>query len=229
MEKARILMVEDEPEVLSCNAEYLAGQGYEPIPAGTLAQARFLIDERAPDLILLDVMMPDGSGFDFCREIRQKTSAPVIFLTARNENESELRGLQDGGSDYITKPYHLSVLGERIKLRLRDAGFAATRRLELPPLCIDLDADTVTLSGEEIALTRKELLLLWQLANSEGRRVSCEALYRHIWGSEPVNATNTIAIHISNIRKKLRLDGNAYFEIRSTGTQEYVFNQIRFD
>jgi DNA-binding response OmpR family regulator len=228
MKRARILMIEDEPEVLSYNAEYLNGQGYETSAAGTLDRARFLIDEHAPDLILLDVMMPDGSGFDFIREIRQKTSAPVIFLTARNENESELRGLREGGSDYITKPYHLSVLGERIKLRLADAGFAAKKRLELPPLCIDLDSDAVTLSGEEISLTRKEILLLWQLANSEGRRVSCDALYRHIWGGEPVNAAKTIAIHISNIRKKMQLDESGYFEIRSTGTQEYIFNQIRF-
>jgi DNA-binding response OmpR family regulator len=221
-------MVEDEPEVLSYNAEYLAGQGYETIPAGTLEQARFLLEEHTPDMILLDVMMPDGSGFDFIKEIRQKTSAPVIFLTARNENESELRGLQDGGNDYITKPYHLSVLGERIKLRLADAGTSAKQRLELPPLYIDLDSDTVKLSGEKIALTRKEILLLWHLASSEGRRISCETLYRNIWGDEPVNAANTIAIHISNIRKKLKFDENGYFEIRSTGTQEYIFSQIRF-
>ena len=109
MKKAKLLLIEDEADVLEINREYFEGKGYETVCAGTLAKARFSLDEHAPDLILLDVMMPDGSGFDFCTELRQKTNAPIIFLTCRNENENVVKGLLKGGDDYVTKPYDLNV------------------------------------------------------------------------------------------------------------------------
>jgi DNA-binding response OmpR family regulator len=230
MKKARILMVEDERAVLADNVEYLAGKGYDVVAAETLEQARFLLEEHAPDLILLDVMMPDGSGFDLCAEIRGKTKAPILFLTAMNEDESHLRGLRAGGDDYIKKPCNLDILAETIRLRLRDAGFETNRCINMPPLVVDPDSDTVTLAGEKISLTRKETQLLCLIAKAEGQRVACDKIYESVWGDvcESAAMTHTVAVHISNIRKKLHMDGNGFFEIRSTKKKEYIFSQTKF-
>jgi len=230
MKQARILMVEDEPDILEYNAEYLRAQGYEAIPAETLARARFLLEDCAPDLILLDVMMPDGSGFDFCEEIKEKTKTPVIYLSGRTENESQLRGLRNGGKDYITKPYDLEILGAKIKLRLEDAQDQSSRTtLDLPPLHIDTATDRVTLLGRDIPMSHKEVQLLYTLASAEGRRFGYGTLYSLIWGGGAGKSDNhTIAVHIHNIRKKLGMDGSGFFEIRSTRAKEYMFNQIRF-
>ena len=129
MSKAKILMIEDEAEVLSFNKEYLASQGYDVVGVQTLALARFHLEEQSPDLILLDVMMPDGMGWDFCTEIREKTNAPVIFLSCRDENESIVKGLLRGGDDYITKPYDLNVLGARVAAQLRSGKPSALASL----------------------------------------------------------------------------------------------------
>ncbi len=151
MKKVKILMVEDESDVLHINREYFEGKGYEVICASTLNQAGFLLEEHNPDLILLDVMMPDGSGFDFCRKVRQKTNAPIIFLTCRGENESVVNGLLQGGDDYVTKPYDLNVLNARVAAQLRRAGVMTAGRIELPPLTIDFLSGEATRTGSTSA------------------------------------------------------------------------------
>lgn len=221
-------MVEDETDVLSFNKEYLERQGYDVCAAQTLAQARFQLEEHIPDLILLDVMMPDGMGWDFCAELRQKSNAPVIFLTCRDENESVVKGLLQGGDDYITKPYDLNVLGARVAAQLRRAGVASAGKLELPPLSVDLLAGEVTLDGEHIALTQKELQLLACFVLFAGRRLSCGELYRRAWGAEMMGASNTIAVHVAKLRKKLRLDDASWFELKSCGKEEYIFSKVRY-
>jgi DNA-binding response OmpR family regulator len=228
MSKARILMIEDEAEVLSFNKEYLQGQGYEVVGVQTLELARFHLEEQLPDLILLDVMMPDGMGWDFCAEIRKKTNAPVIFLTCRDENESVVKGLLQGGDDYITKPYDLNVLGARIAAQLRRAGIMEAGKIELLPLVIDLLAGEVTLDGERISLTQKELQLLACFALYAGRRLSCREIYRRAWGGTVPGASNTIAVHVANLRKKLRLYDGSSFELKNTGKEEYIFSKVRY-
>lgn len=225
--RTRILMVEDDPGVLASNEEYFTLNGYEVISAETLEKARFLLDEAVPDLILLDVTLPDGSGFDFCREIRNKTRAPIIFLTARSDDESQLQGLLGGGNDFVTKPYSLNVLEAKIRLRLGDAAKPFSNTLSMPPMVINRISGIVTLNGEEISLTPKELMLLWQLASREGCRVSGEELYRIVWGNNG-NGHRSVQVHISNLRKKLKFDEAGFFEIRSTKNGEYIFTQIRF-
>ena len=226
--RTRILMVEDDPGVLTSNKEYLSANGYDIVVAETLNKARFLLDEAMPDLILLDVTLPDGSGFDFCREIRERTRAPIIFLTARSDDESQLQGLLGGGDDFVTKPYNLNVLEAKIRLRLGDALKPFNSILSMPPMVINRINGIVTLNGEEFALTPKELMILWQLASREGCRVSGEALYEMIWGSDG-DGSRTVQVHISNLRKKLNFDESGFFEIRSTKNREYIFSQVRFN
>lgn len=192
------------------------------------AQARFLLEEHAPDLILLDVMLPDGLGWDYCAELRRKTNAPIIYLTGRDENESVVKGLIQGGDDYVTKPCDMNVLGARIAAQLRRAGIAAERRLELPPLVIDTLTGEVTLSGKPVILTKKELQLLVCFAQFPGQRLSRKEIYRRAWGETADDASRTITVHIANLRKKLDMGGDGWFEIRSSGKEGYIFSKIRY-
>jgi len=228
MNKTKLLMIEDEVDVLEINKEYFEGKGYEIVCASTLEKARFLLEEHAPDLILLDVMMPDGSGFDFCAELRQKTNAPIIFLTCRDENESVVKGLLQGGDDYVTKPYDLNILSARVAAQLRRSGIITAGRIELSPLIVDFLSGEVTLDGERISLTQKELQLLGYFALFAGRRLSCEEIYRRAWGETSPVASGTIKTHVANLRKKLKLDDSGWFELVSSGKNEYIFSKVRY-
>lgn len=228
MKKIKLLMIEDETDVLEINREYFEGKGYAAICAATLAKARFLLEEHAPDLILLDVMMPDGSGFNFCEELRQKTNAPIIFLTCRDENESVVKGLLQGGDDYVTKPYDLNILSARVAAQLRRAGIMTAGKIELSPLTVDFLSGKATIDGKQILLTQKELQLLGCFALFVGRRLSCDDIYRRAWGEIPPCATGTIKTHVANLRKKLNLDDGGWFELVSSGRNEYIFSKVRY-
>ena len=228
MKKVKLLMVEDEADVLHINQEYFEGKGYEVVCATTLGQAGFLLEEHSPDLILLDVMMPDGSGFDFCDKLRQKTNAPIIFLTCRDENESVIKGLLQGGDDYVTKPYDFNVLNARVAAQLRRAGVMTAGRIELYPLIIDFLSGEATLDGEHISLTQKELQLLGCFALFAGRRLSYDEIYSRAWGGSSPSAARTIAVHVANLRKKLKADENGWFELVNSGKEEYIFSKVRY-
>lgn len=228
MKKATILMVEDESDVLANNKEYFESKGYEVIGADTIAQARFQMEEHTPDLILLDVMMPDGSGFEFCFELRQKTNAPIIFLTCRDENESVVKGLLQGGDDYVTKPYDLNVLSARVAAQLRRTGVKTAGKIELFPLSIDFLLGEAILDNESIPLTQKELQLLGCFVLFAGRRLSCNEIYNLAWGGSSPSASHIVAVHVANLRKKLRADGSGWFELSNSGKGEYIFSKVRY-
>lgn len=228
MRKPMLLLVEDETDILAVSREYFESHGYKTVGASTLEQARFALEEHLPDLILLDVMMPDGSGLDFCAELRKRTNVPVIFLTCRNENESVVRGFLRGGDDYVTKPCDLNVLGARVASHLRRADIASIGKIELPPLSVDLLAGEAILNGEHIPLTQKELQLLSCFVLSAGRRLSCDEICRRTWGGSFAGAPRTIAVHVANLRRKLQLDDGSWFELKNTGKEEYIFCKIRY-
>lgn len=215
--------------MLSLNRKHLERQGYEVLCAETLASARNILWETPPDLIVLDVLMPDGSGFDFCEEIRRLTTAPVLYLTCMDKDENIVRGLSGGGDDYLTKPYSLEVLFARIMAQLRRNGFANVGRIELPPLTVDLLSGRAALDGREIALSRKELQLLACLANNMGRTFTTDELYEAVWG-EPADqaSANTVYAHISTLRRKLGLGDNSPFELRSCHSGAYTLVKVRY-
>jgi DNA-binding response OmpR family regulator len=229
MKKAKLLLVEDETNVLAINQEYFESKGYDIVCATTLSKARLQLEEHTPDLILLDVMMPDGTGWDFCGELRLKTNAPVIFLTCRDENESVVNGLLKGGDDYVTKPYDLNVLHARVAAQLRRSGVMSAGKIELLPLSLDLLTGEAILNGKNLYLTQKELQLLAYFVLFAGRRLSCNEIYQRAWGSLPVNASRTISVHVAKLRKKMQLDDNSCFEIKNTGKEEYIFRKVRYD
>jgi DNA-binding response OmpR family regulator len=227
MNKARILIIEDDADVRKINQEYFEERGFKVATAASLAAARLKLEKSSPDIILLDVMMPDGLGWDFCKELRKKSAIPVIYLTCRDENESIVRGLLQGGDDYVTKPYDLDVLGARVAAMLRRAGTKAVTKIKMPPLYIDLSNGEVILSGERINLTKKEFQLLSYFALNAGQRLGCEEIFRHAWGDVTVSP-NTIAVHITSLRKKMKFDEAGWFEFRNTGNGEYIFSQLRY-
>lgn len=223
-----ILIVEDEEKVLTLNRKRLCEQGYSVSGAGSLAEARTEVWERPPDLLILDVLLPDGSGYDFCREFRKISSAPVLFLTCMDKDADVIRGLSCGGDDYLTKPYNFGVLSARIAAMLRRSG-GNTGVIELPPLYIDLRTGKVTLSGKDIQLSPKETQLLAYFASNAGRGFTTDELYRTIWGEDGGVSVATVKTHISKLRSKLNLDDAGVFELSFTPERKYIFVKVRFD
>lgn len=228
MKKPRILMVEDEPTILKTNAAYFEAQGYEVAAAASLSDARAALQETHPDLILLDVMLTDGSGFDFCSEVRQQTSAPIIYLTALGAYEDEERGFALGGDDYVVKPYKLNLLAARVAALLRRTGVASGGRLELPPLSVDTNTGLCLLSGQRVNLSQMELRLLYYFMENFGRRIDRDIIYESVWGMPPMNGSHTVREHVYRLRKKLNMAGpDSYFQITSEG-RAYLFGKVRY-
>lgn len=223
MRKARILMVEDETDVLYINKKHLEKEGWEVIGVSTIHEAKNCIWENPPDVILLDIVLPDGSGKEFCRELHKTTTAPVIFLTCMDQTEHVVEGFSFGGDDYITKPYNLDILSARIQAQLRRSGFYRGDVIELPPLSINLHTGKVSLDRVDIILSQKEIQLLAFFAQNAGREFSTEEIYRAVWGEEFAVATHTVRVHISNLRNKLKLDDTSPFELTLTSRKKYIF------
>jgi DNA-binding response OmpR family regulator len=226
--KPRILVVEDEEGILRVNTKHLEGQGYEVFAAQSLAEAGEALLKQPPDLVLLDVMLPDGSGYDFCRELREITTAPIIYLTSLGERDHIVQGLTGGGDDYITKPCDLEILSARVMAQLRRAGLSGAGRIEMPPLSINLQNSTAVLEGRPVSLTHKELQLLAYLVSHAGRECPAADLYEAVWGAPSNHSTHTVTAHISSIRIKLGLDLESPFEIRSTGGKSYMFLKVMY-
>lgn len=229
MRKPRVLVVEDEVGILQVNIRHLEGQGYEVVAAQSLKEAKEAVLRQPPDLVLLDVMLPDGSGYDFCRELREFTTAPVIYLTSLGEKDNVVQGLLNGGDDYITKPYDLDVLSARVMAQLRRSGLYGAGRIDMIPLSINLQNGTAALDGKPVSLTQKELQLLAYLVSHAGRECPAHELYEAVWGAPGNNNTHTVTAHISSIRSKLGLDLESPFEIRSTSNKSYMFLKVLYE
>lgn len=226
MRKAVILIVEDEAAVRETNRAHLEKLNYEVYTAATIAAARRIAAEYPPDLYLLDVLLPDGTGLDYCRELRQYTTAPVIFLTCLGENRDVIRGIEQGGDAYLTKPYDLNVLSAQIMAQLRRSGLMGVGRVEFPPLAVDLAKGVAILEGRKIALSQKEAQLLAFLASHAERSFTREELFREIWG-EGVD-TGVVRKYISVLRRKMELDESSPIEIIATPGGRYLLSRTRF-
>ena len=223
----RILLVEDEEAVLALNKRHLEKAGYEVLLARSVKEAENVIWEYPPDLIILDIMLPDGSGLDLCKKIRSISTAPVLFLSCLADNSDIVRGLEHGGDDYLPKPYSMDIFLARVAALLRRSK-SPVGIVELPPLRINLSNGRVTLEKEEIALSQKELQLLAFLATHAGCEFSSAELYQTIWGEPADTSTGTVKAHISRLRAKLHLDDTSPFELIFTPEKKYMFLKVRF-
>lgn len=204
----KILLVDDEPDILEFVSYNLKKEGYQVITAGNGKDAVSIAKAELPHLIILDVMMPDMDGIETCREIREvETMKNVIiaFLTARNEDYSQIAGFEVGADDYINKPIKPRVLISRIKALLRRhvSSDAAPLKEDVGGLKIDRERYVVMKNGEEINLPKKEFELLALLASKPGKVFTREAILESVWGGEVVVGDRTIDVHIRKLREKL--------------------------
>ncbi|MEK3723565.1 response regulator transcription factor [Paenibacillus sp. FSL H8-0034] len=214
----KIMIVDDEPNIVEVIRLYLEHAGYEPIIAYRGGEVLQTVRVQQPDLVLLDVMLPDHSGFELCSRIRSESGAlahtPIIFLTAKGESIDKLRAFNLGIDDYIVKPFDPNELIARIKAVLRRTQLQNTtantgseqdreKLLRMGALMIDPGQYKVTLDGKRIDLTPKEIELLYFLASNPGRVYSREDLLGYVWNFDFSGGTRTVDAHVKNLRKKL--------------------------
>jgi two-component system alkaline phosphatase synthesis response regulator PhoP len=207
---ARILIVDDEPEMVRGLEDNLRFEGYQTASATNGQDAVALAQSGAPDLILLDVMMPRMSGWDVCRALREKgIEAPIIMLTARGEEVDRVRGLELGADDYVTKPFSLRELLARVRAVLRRPGPRSRfDEFTFGDVRIRPRVRQVFKAGEEIRLTRKEFDLLVFLVAHRGEVITRERLLDEVWGYERFPTTRTVDTHILRLRKKFEADAD---------------------
>jgi two-component system response regulator RegX3 len=206
MTKRTILLIEDEGAISEPLAAALGREGFDAIVADTAAKGLELFDSRSPDLVLLDVMLPDGDGRDVLRRIRETSRTPVVMLTARGEEMDRVLGLELGADDYVTKPFSAAELAARIRAVLRRVGDTAEPGgvvLEAGDVHMDLDTHEVTRAGEPLELTVKEFELLRVLLERAGKLVKRDELVHEVWDPAWFGSTKTLDVHVSALRRKL--------------------------
>jgi two-component system, OmpR family, response regulator len=215
----KLLLVDDEENLRSMLSAALRHHGFEVEVAGTGREALDTVGSIRPDLILLDVMMPDLDGFEVCRRLRNDGSRmPVLFLTARDGTEDKVRGLTLGGDDYLVKPFSLEELVARVEALLRRAGAERNgAHLECADLAMDDDAHRVTRRGEDISLSPTEYNLLRFLLANQGRVMSKAQILDHVWQYDFGGDGGVVETYIGYLRKKLGTDPQLIHTIRGIG------------
>jgi two-component system response regulator RegX3 len=205
--KPRVLVVEDEATISEPLAEHLAREGFDPDVVSTLADATAALERQTPDLILLDVMLPDGDGRDLCREIRKTSDVPIVMLTARGEEIDRVLGLELGADDYVVKPFSARELVARIRA-IQRRGRSTARRgpIQVGPLTLDPAARTLTKDEVPIELAAKEFDLLHLLMANAGSVMKREEIMDEVWDPHWFGPTKTLDVHISWLRKKVEDD-----------------------
>lgn len=204
LKQKKILIVDDEAGLQELVRSILAQEGYGAIQtAGTVAQALETLRSWKPDLALLDVMLPDGNGFSLLEQMRSFTQIPVLFLTARGEDEDRLQGLGLGADDYVTKPFLPKELLLRIGIILRRSYKGEDPLVQLAGSQIDFDRAQVRKGEQVLPLTAKEHDLLWALYRNAGRIVTIDQLCEAAWGDNPFGYENSLMAHIRRIREKI--------------------------
>ncbi len=206
--KHRVLIVEDEPSLVESISYALELEGFEVISAVTgrdgIEQARI----ANPSLILLDVMLPESSGLDVCRQIRTTSDVPIIMLTARGSEADKVAGLELGADDYVTKPFSMRELMARVRAHIRRSGRTGTFAVNNEVLRgagvqVDIDAHEVRVDGRQVELRPKEFDLLESLMRRKNRLATREALIDDVWGPSYFGDTKTLDVHIKRIRQKI--------------------------
>jgi two-component system response regulator RegX3 len=202
-----VLVVEDEPSYQEALNIGLTVEGFVVVGASNLAQARLLMSSTRPDLVLLDVMLPDGSGIDYCREIYDSSRVPVIMVSARTSEVDIVLGLEIGAADYVTKPFRLRELVARMRAVLRRPITSLDdETVTFGDLRIDVVRRTVTKQGKEVELSRKEFDLLALFASRLGQVVTREVCLDTLWWGLELTDTRTLDTHVKRLRQKIESD-----------------------
>lgn len=207
LKNKRLLLVDDEQELLDMVVSILKEEGFNYITtAKTVKEALVLADNFHPELAILDVMLPDGNGFSLMEQLKIKGEYPILFLTARGEDEDKFKGFGLGADDYVVKPFLPKELTFRIMAILRRTYKGENPLVKLQNSDIDFDRAEVIKNGEHIALTAKEHDILSVLYRNAGRIVTIDALCEAAWGENPFGYENSLMAHIRRIREKIELN-----------------------
>ena len=206
-----ILVVDDEPEIADLVGVYLRSEGFTVHTCGTAQEALDTLERQSVDLAILDVMLPDKSGFDLCGELRREHRFPVLMLTAKSSDMDKITGLTIGADDYITKPFNPLELVARVKTQLRRYTRYNSAQEKAPDsevidfngLVIDRGTHQCTLYEKELNLTPIEFDILWMLCANRGQVISAERLFETVWGEKYLDRNNTVMVHIRRLREKM--------------------------
>jgi len=224
--KMRILIVEDDPDIAELVARYLDKAGFATERVGSGRDALQAVAARAPDLMVLDLMLPHVDGIEVCRTVRanEKTAAlPIIMLTARADESERIVGLELGADDYLAKPFSPGELVARVRALLRRAQRGApgakpgSESVAYGPLLVDADTHTVSDDGREVSLTAKEFLLLQYLLKHRGRVLSRDLLLTDVWGYRYTGGTRTVDVHVRRLREKVPFLADALVTVKQFG------------
>ncbi|MBE6036332.1 MAG: response regulator transcription factor [Clostridiales bacterium] len=219
-----ILLIEDEENIRSFMKAILASNDYLPLEAGNAAEALLQISSRNPDLILLDLGLPDLDGMELLRRIRQKYSTPIIVVSARTFESEKVDALDAGADDYITKPFGTSELLARVRTALRHAAEKQSSlhsrhegRFTCRDLVIDYDKRRVYVGGEDVHLTQNEYKIVAMLSQHAGKVLTYDSIIRAIWGINPSSDNKILRVNMANIRRKIE---------KSTAEPQYIFTEM---
>ncbi len=206
MTKLKIMVVDDDSNICELLRLYLEKEGYEPLIAENGEKALALFDSEQPDLILLDVMMPQLDGWQVCRELRKKSEVPIIMLTAKGEVFDKVLGLELGADDYVVKPFETKEVMARIKAVLRRSGTGSQkklRELRFDKLTINMETFEMRVDGKVVDTPPKEMELVYHLASNPNRVYTRDQLLDEVWGFEYYGDSRTVDVHIKRLREKL--------------------------
>ncbi|MCJ7841903.1 response regulator transcription factor [Lederbergia sp. NSJ-179] len=213
MEAPRILIVDDEKDLCQLMKTTLMKEGFAEVEtAGTLQEGWEKFEQFAPSIAILDIMLPDGEGYDLCRKIRETSRIPILFLSAKSDEVDKILGLAIGGDDYITKPFSPKEVAYRVKAQLRRAGIytmeSSARTMEKKEKTVGVfkmntEETEITKNGQRLELTAKEVGLMACFLRHPNQILSKETLFRTVWGEDFYGADNTLMVHIRRLREKV--------------------------
>jgi two-component system, OmpR family, KDP operon response regulator KdpE len=206
MSGGRILAVDDEPEILGALETILRSAGYEIDTAASGEEAVALATLRLPDAVILDLVLPDRSGIDVCRELRTWTQIPILLLSVVGDEDEKVEALDAGADDYVTKPFAVNELLARLRAALRRAGQPEGPVVEIGGLRIDLDKRAVFRQGTPVQLTPHEFKLLAFFARNEGRLLTHRMILREVWGPAYQTEMHYVHVYVSRLRRKIEAD-----------------------
>jgi len=224
----RILVVDDEPNIIELAKLYLEREGYKVHEAANGQDALSKFSAVNPDLIVLDLMLPDIDGFEVCRRIRAKNTVPILMLTARKEDIDKIVGLEMGADDYLTKPFNPRELVARVRAILRryQTGLKPSDIIEVGGLRIDLSRHDISLDGQPVKLRTKEFALLTTFAENLGIVLSRERLLEMVWEFDYYGETRTVDVHVNHLRDKIAGSDVNIETVRGTGYKMIITERL---
>lgn len=224
----RILIADDNEDITDILSTYIEKEGYEPVVAQDGEEALKLFDEEIPALVLLDIMMPKIDGYEVCRKIREKSSVPIILVTARGEDFERIMGLDIGADDYIVKPFSPSEVMARVRAVLRrvpknQAVVHNDKILSISNLIVNMEEYSVMINNEKIALTKKEIETMWILGQNPNKVFTRDNLLDSLWGFDYFGDSRTVDSHIKRLRAKIDKQEHPQWKIKTIWGVGYKF------